>query len=339
MNTKLQYFAAAAVLYPLGTVAGLSFHPEDDTTLGKEFTVAIAVELDEVSVTLNGDDMSDNVDLDGVEMEASVRALISDEYRKVGDGRPLELVRLFEEISMEYDSGDEQGSENAEDLEGISVVFEWNEEEEDYDVSFSEDSEGGDEEILQGLLEDMDFRALLPDGDVDEGDSWEVESDGVVSVLFPGMQLKDLTSLAEDEADEIPTEILEQFEAIPEGLSMNCSFAGLRETDGVTVGVVEVLLEGDSTIDLSPVLGDALELPAEVEPNIEEASVEMSLEGAGELLWNLEEGHMVAYSMEAELEVEIVVSASIDAQGQSFDVEGNVLFLGEVTWGAELAGE
>ena len=335
---RISYLAATAVLLPLGGAEGLSFHPEEQSVLEKEFTIDALVELDEISITVNGDDMSDNIPVDSVGVEATVRALISDEYRKVGDGRPLELVRVFEELSVEYDSGDDQGSESMDDLEGVSVLFQWDEEREDYDVSFTEDSEGADEDILKGLLEDMDFRALLPDGDVDEGGSWEVDTSGIVSVLFPGMRLDDLSRLAGEEADEVPEEILDQLGSIPGGLEMSCEYAGLREEDGVTVAVVELTLEGESSLDFATVIAEAVEL-GEAEADIENATVEFSLEGAGQLLWNLEEGHMVAYSMEAELEVELVVSASVDVQGSSLDVEGDVLFLGEVTWEAGLEGE
>lgn len=335
-SNKLHTFAAALLLVPLGLPAALSFHPEEDTVLSKEFTIEAAFELDDMSVLVNGQDMSDGVDLGDFDMQASVTALLSDEYVSVEDGRPLELLRRFDEVSMEYDTNGEQGSENAEDIEGVAVVFKWNDDTEGYDVDFAEDSESADESVLEGLMEDMDFRGLLPAGDAEQGDSWDVESDTIVGLMFPGMQLSHILSMAQDSGDGIPEGILEQLEDLHEGLEMTCEYTGVRDVDGVSAGVIQITMEGSSALDLSAVLGDAMELPEGADSNIEEATLGVSLEGEGELLWNVEAGHMLSFELESELELELNAVAAVEVQGNSLDVEGSIALLGEISWSAAL---
>ena len=45
-------------------------------------------------------------------------------------------------------------------------------------------------ELLKGLNEDMDLRALLPKDEVKVGDEWDIEVSGLASVIAPGGERK-----------------------------------------------------------------------------------------------------------------------------------------------------
>ena len=52
-----------------------------------------------------------------------------------------------------------------------------------------EEGDTGDTEHLEGLVEDMDLRVLLPDQEVDPDDSWELEPADMAHVFRPGGEL------------------------------------------------------------------------------------------------------------------------------------------------------
>ena len=86
-----------------------------------------------------------------------------DEYRKVGDGRPLLLRRTFEEAPAPF--------------AGTSVVFTWIPEEGAYGKYY--DAREASESALRDLTEDLDLRALLPSSAVAPGDTWTARAAGI----------------------------------------------------------------------------------------------------------------------------------------------------------------
>jgi len=329
----------AAFLLLLGTAASqLTFHADEGLVLLKEFDASLILELDELTLSVDGNDMSDAIPLDGFELEASVSAVTSDEYQEVAGGRPVELVRDFEELVLAYEARDQQDSQNLDKFEGVQVLFSWNEDDEQYDISLTDDSEDVEPDFVKVLLEDMDFRALLPEEDASEGDSWEVASDAIGGVLLPGLSLSTVADLAERDG-QLPTQFMEQLEGLPEDLEMHCEYRGQREEAGVTVGVIGLSIEGSGSLELASVLADEISLGDEVTPEIDQATLELGLEGDGELLWDLEGGHMHSISLEAELDIELIVSATIEAQGDTHQIDGSVLVVGDVEWSATCSSD
>jgi hypothetical protein len=90
-----------------------------------------------------------------------------DEYRRVGDGRPLLLRRTFEEAPSPF--------------AGTSVVFTWVPEEGAYGKYY--DAREASESALRDLTEDLDLRALLPASAVAVGDTWTASAAGLRDVL------------------------------------------------------------------------------------------------------------------------------------------------------------
>ena len=63
-------------------------------------------------------------------------------------------------------------------------LFDWNADDSAYEASFAGD-QGGDEDLLEGLEQDLDLSGFLPDKEVAEGDSWSLESATVRALLAP----------------------------------------------------------------------------------------------------------------------------------------------------------
>ncbi len=156
----------------------IAFHPEEGRSLTKTFGSQMSLDLDELSLIVDGQDMGAMMGDMTFGLETDSTYVVTDEYASMGDGRPQKLHRTFDELSQQSEVNIEiaaagmaetQGSASASELEGLSVVFTWNADDFEYDVAFADGD--GDQALLEGLEEDMDMRGILPDGPVSEGDS------------------------------------------------------------------------------------------------------------------------------------------------------------------------
>jgi hypothetical protein len=145
------------------------------------------------------------------------------------------------------------------ELEGMSVVFTWNEDEEDFDVAFAEGMEG-DEKLLVNLVESLDLREFLPPNEVSSQDEMVGELDGDIAAELVGIREEDGKRLA----------------AIKLELDLS-SASDLKEKMSE---LKDQMPEGMGEIDF------------------ESFDVEFEFKGEGELLWDLEQGlfHSLAIS-------------------------------------------
>ena len=119
--------------------------------------------LDDMQMTMNGQEppMMPEMDLT-VSLVNEVE--ISDEYLSVRAGRPLEIERTFDSLSMDSEmameidmmgqvQSEEMPSTASSELEGTTVTFKWDADEEEYVIAFT-DGEGDTlvEDFSLGLL-------------------------------------------------------------------------------------------------------------------------------------------------------------------------------------------
>lgn len=326
---------ALPALLALKPVAdSLSFHPDEGSSLEKTFGLSLELNLEDATMLVDGNDMGGMILNQFPGVEAKVTTVVQDTYEKMGEGRPLDLVRLFESMMVEYDAGEQSGTESNDDLEGVKVRFTWDDEDGSYRVS-AEDDAAVDEEVLNGLGEDMDLRGLLPGDDVSEGDTWELEGDAIWSVLMPGMDLGNMMASAEvpEEAQPIMSFLEDELGNLMSDFTFSCEYKGQREEDGVTVGVVAVTLELTHSIDLIPMIKEMLsaqEVPVDV--NVEYADVELEMSGQGEMTWNLEGGHVHAFDLDTDASLYLDSAASVDMNGQVQETEASFEFSSAMNW-------
>jgi hypothetical protein len=329
-----------------------AFHPEEGVELTKTFETRVELNLDDLSLTADGQDVGEM--MGDIEMtlthESSVT--VSDEYRSLGEGRPAELLRTFDELesrmafsAMSQFGGDDQEVPGSSELEGTSVLFTWNEDEEEYEPAFEDG--GGDTDLLEGLEEDMDLRALLPDGEVEEGDSWEIELRELESVFAPGGEL----SITPEDADEGEQEIFEEIfgdgleNALEELLDGSCTatYKGTYEVDEIEVGEIQMALEISSTADLSELLqriaesiGEQqdVEMPEFV---IDLADLSLDFEGEGVLLWNLEDGLLHSFEISGSGDIAFDLSIGVDVEGESHSADVSLELSG--SWNQSVTAE
>jgi hypothetical protein len=338
MKKKPRVFPFPVVLVPLALAADWaadrpSYQPKAGTTLSKHIVVESELELDDMTMEMNGQDMSERAGQVEVSLKGTMELSVTDHYETLGDGRPTKLKRSFDEISSvthRSSSNPMAGSEEKDiplksELEGSTVVFSWDEDESSYQVTF--DGEEGDEELLEDLEENLDLRGFLPGAEVSEGDSWAIPAEEVKSALAPGGDVK-----LRPEGDADPMGGMNQFsqnDMIGElDGKFTATYAGTREEeDGARVAVIKLEIEASSAQDMTERLDEIKEqmkgnLPPGLEVDISAFDAEYELEAEGELLWHLETGlvHGLHLSGEVRMIVDISMSMKMGENEQAMEV-------------------
>jgi hypothetical protein len=330
-----------------------AFGPEPGTTLRKTFTLLGDFELDDLSFIADGQDMADMLGLE-LTIKSSTKIGVTDVYDALDAGRPKKLTRTFdaveEALQFEAHASVEMGGEGSNqdlsfssELEGETVVFTWNEEKGGYDVAL--DHGEGDPELLDGLTEDMDLRVLLPDAEVSEGDTWEVEIAELEGLAIPGGDLKLVPEGAEfEEADfdffaEIGKDFNDKMGELFEGKCI-CTFKGVHEKDGLRLGEIAIQIEVASTMDLSALITETIEKFGESEHEMPEfafetADLNLDFQGEGALLWDLEAGCLHSFDLTGDAQIAFDIAASIEAEGQSHHLEASAEVSGTYEQGVE----
>lgn len=316
--------AAAGAALALGLVSywlppdGVGFSPAAATKLQKTFEGSLEFSVDSIRIMVNGEEQDNPMSGDDQNGTASWTVVITDTFEAVEDGRPTELLRRFVEVSGSAEGGDgtsEQGS--FDELEGKTVRFAWNDDEGVYDVSYEEGE--GDDDALKVLIPDMDYRSLLPRGDVSKGDEWKVGGDDFLRVLLPGIDVRQAAeSGVEIEGETIPEAFVELLDEFLKGVSVTCAYRGTSTADGVEVGEIAIKGEitGTTTIDPREFSRDEMDFDGEME-----FEVAIKLPLSGMLLWDLAGGHFHSFELDGEGTVEMHMTMSIPDFGMEFDTE------------------
>ena len=349
MQTRTtQALAALALLAVRPAAQELTFAPAEGVQMTRTFEYTSEAVLDDFSVQLDGEDLTAMLGEFSFEMEATQTYVVTDEVVEAEDGRIARLVRTFDELGGESEVLVEStmGSETIEttassELEGETVVFTWDEDEEDWSVSAGEDSDI-DSDLLEGLEFDMDLAGFLPDDEVESGDSWEVELLGLAGVSFPGGNL----GLMPDEGMEdmegfdpaALTEMMEEYqeralEMLDDWVdgSVRATFAGSHEADGVQLGGIDIELDLAVEAELSELVQDALDeifsqldMPMEVDFSVDLLQVDADTEGDGKLTWDLDASHGHSLVLAIEYEFDLEMEMSVDAAGESHEIAAQV---------------
>ncbi|MEX1025888.1 MAG: hypothetical protein WD226_12515 [Planctomycetota bacterium] len=334
--------AAVLPLLTTTTAVQLAFAPAEGKELTKTFTTTSDLMLQDLSLTADGQDLTELFGAIEASLESENVVVVTDVYAAMDDGRPKRLERTFDSLSATTSISASAAGEGSDDtseidspLEGETVVFTWNPELSEYDVRYADDS-AGDEALLAGLSEDMDLRAFLPGREIEVGDSWEIELEQLGSTLMPGGNL----GWGGDEVDSMDFDAFaEMFEDGFAGLAddllhgtCTLTFASLSDVEGIKIANMDLTIEIDGTADMSQLLTESIEEIVEqqdVAPDItvQRADVFLEFSGEGKLAWNLTAGHAHSLYVTGDLVVgcEIAVDAEMDGQGGSIEALGEVV--------------
>ncbi len=336
--------ALLALALPADRVA---FSPREGTRLTKTYTLEVETALDDLEVWVNGSE-TETPEIQN-ETVLAMSITVTDHYAKIAEGRPLRLERTFDGISGELTTSIENPMTGAMDLEstatseleGTTVVFLWNEEDEEYEIAFAEDDADEDEDLLEGLDADMDLRAFLPGRGVSEGDSWEVENSALVALMAPGGDLhiapdEEMASMGMGNQFDFAKQIGEV-----EG-TITATYGGTRNVEGRQVGVIALTIETESSNDITDMMVEAAEAASAqsgMEQDFESADVQAEYDLEGELLWDIEGGHLVSLEIEGDTESVLDFAVTIRAMGEEIETEQAMYLSGEMRITIEVTRE
>ena len=340
--------AASALALPLLVAFGargdsIAFSPEDGSTIDRELSLDISLFVEDLSLIADGQDMGGMVmgELDEA-LTFSLLLEVTDEFVSSANGKHLELLRTFNQISAEGGTESERESaDGMDELEDETIRFKWNEETEEYDKSFHESE--GDEDLIEGLEVDMDFLALLPTDEVSEGDAWTVEGADAMGLFVPGGMPGGGGEEGAEMQELFEQEIESQLDDAFGDFSIDCKYMGTREEGDTSYGVIEFEFEGEGSLDLSELIMALIDLQAEgqemeIDADIT-AGLDISFNGTGTLLWNAAAGTLYSYDMSCEMTLNADLSAAIDVMGQSQEFEASAELSGTGEWAMSTDGD
>jgi len=312
------------------------FGPEAGSKLTKTFAFAMELELVEQNTILNGEESPTSMEMKSTSRQ-EIKVVVTDEYMNLRDDAPIEFRRSFDELEFEEAtrlSLERMGEEKVGDLhasgisalEGKTVVFSWDDDNEGYTKGFEQ---GGDEDLLKGLAEDMDLRVFLPEDEVQEGDKWKIEPNGLIDILFPG---GDFAFTMESDGDEPPMPAMdpknspyprEWFTGQIEG-DLTAKYVGTCEVDDIKVAVIEITVKIIAARDMTDFLSRTIldeEAPEGMSMSVDHMAVDTTLDGTGRLLWDLGGGHLHTLELRAKVERFSDSAVLLDIGGEALKVE------------------
>ena len=93
----LTTLAAPALLAAGAPFTTLSFAPDEGTTLTKKFTSDMELTMEDMSMSMNGEEMPFEMEMD-MTVNTVQSMTVSDEYVKMRKGAPAQLKRAFDEL-------------------------------------------------------------------------------------------------------------------------------------------------------------------------------------------------------------------------------------------------
>lgn len=339
------------------------YAPDTGEAVSFRYALTTLGELDALTLKIDGEDFSRFVgDLD-LEFTSDAHYEVTDVVLESGSGQAQRLRRSFDELrgvgssSLVSAGGEDRVEVDFESpLEGLTVVFSWNDEDELYDAEFDPARRSNPGQLLAALDEDMSLRRLLPPEpaglEEDEahaprpGDTWEIEYSDLLRIVFPGGNLglvpEDTGEFEEEFLQGLATEVTGVLrERVPGWLrgSSTASYAGARPEGEDVLDDIELAVDLELEADLRELFqgwGEALLEEGGTDWRIEftRAELECELEGAGELTWSRAAGQLDQFVFEGEHETELDLALDLTAFDTTYQIEVVLEFHGE--WGTRV---
>jgi hypothetical protein len=294
--------------------AEIRFAPAPGLALRKTFESSAKQQLESMSVTFNGEEQEQEQEH---QTSTETRLVVIDRYVARDEERVTKLERSFDEFALEAVQEIEAGGEEhkfqgeaTNELTGSTVQFTWDAKAQDYVASAKEGEL--ESEWLEELQFELDFRALLPRGEVAVGDEWEVDAEALRAMLRIDRQLPlDWTRSFDGEEQEQSEEEEEPDEKESTDGELVARFEGLREVDGLELAVIRLAGEYETTSSAER----SVESEQGTQSTVSQTTISVEIEG--ECLWNLAGGHFHSCALEAQTSSTTEADITADFMGQS----------------------
>lgn len=302
-----------------GDKVELHFAPAEGSKVRRTITLDHSLVVQEMqTITPSGPQSSQ----EQISLSAHQVLRTLDEYRKLGDGRPLLLQRRFDEVGWVGQFDLPAGKEEIKaisPLGGVSVVYTWVPEEQTYGRYY--DAHEPPEEVLLHLEEDLDLRALLPASAVGVGEGWSVPAAKLLDVFAPAGRL-DLRF----EAKKTRQNLLRTLRC---GLAGNYGefFGGdssgecklqlrsVAQEQGRSLATVELQVEIENKIDQRGLQQSQMTGPENASGYVcKRAPVTWSFAGKGTLVWDLRAQRAASFQLQGNQKMLIETELAIAQQ-------------------------
>ncbi len=302
----------------------VSFNVGEGSTLKRSLQMGLTLNMDGGTINMGGNEQEIPAEEDDpLELDMAVET--TDTYKKMEGGAVVAMSRSFETFAIEVVDS-EDASDDIE-IEGETVYFK---RAEDGSYSKALEEDGDNDDSLAGLTVDMDFTALLPDGDVEAGDTWEVKSSGISGIFLPGgLPFSDDGESVESVIGTVAIPMLAEGS---EEYSIKCTYVGAKEEG--SLGEITFEFEGSTGGDVAELIMAMSEMEGDDNGMPEDITADAIIEftGKGSMMWNLKEGHADSFEMVVEPTITVDMEMSQDMGDQSFELEFTIDFSGEMTW-------
>lgn len=263
---------------------------------------------------------------------------VTDEFANVADGRVLRLKRTFDEVQSTAtvdlsDAGQEISLRipSKSPLAKRTVSFDRKKAEDAFTASLDAEKSALSE-VLDGLAEDLDLRALLPKEAVKVGESWEPPATALAHVLEPGgaLAIEPDTSVLEKMP---PANVLVPYQAMLVTLvgpcdnaekiegDVECTWKETNKKDGHELARIEFEIDVTTKADHTKEIVRRLEaagLPTDGAPPSSRS--EGKLRGKGHFTWDLTAGRATDLEASLDWRVTMVARWKADAGEVGIDV-------------------
>ncbi len=246
---------AAPILAPQLDAHLLSFRVEDGTSLTTTATRVLTLELSDGEMSMSFDGEEHEAEAPEIELVITEEESLtfSDVFTGVTEGRAAKIKRTFDEIetSSSQHLVNPEGEEMEDETPGTSeltektVVFTWDADDESYSCAFDESVEDGDPDLLEELEAIADFSWYLPEGEVEVGDTWEID---VEAFRQTSSLSGELSVVREGDEDDEDTDFGDQFNDNLSG-EITGEFLEVREEDGRKLAVLHITSELETSIE------------------------------------------------------------------------------------------
>jgi hypothetical protein len=321
------------------------YAPQEGTQLARTWESRIELELDELEATVYGYKIDQRALGMEMKLELERHLEVTDTLGALQQGRPERVERSF--ATAHARTKLRVGAAGREDnlkLEGDSplvgekVVFE--REGDGWKLGFGADSTG-DEALLEGLEQDLDLTALLPDHSVEIGTSWKPEAGALDVLLRPGGSLKLELDASGDKING--AEILR---LSPDLLFGSCeghvkgTLVSVENQSGARLARIRLEIDVRAKQDLAAIARQAFEDANDFRgPTVEmqEVTDELAWKAEGELVWDLAAGHLRSASVDGELEASYHERQIWVTEGKLPEFERSMSFRGTLSVRLEIA--
>ncbi|MBI1382119.1 MAG: hypothetical protein GC161_13670 [Planctomycetaceae bacterium] len=292
------------------------FAPETGLVLAKSTTGELRMELDSYEISVNGEPQ----DFEAPAMTIAIDFTHEwrDTYHAVSGGQPTDLERAY--VTVKSTNATTQGDQErtagrTSPLVGKKVRFTKEEEGDGFDSRFVD--EEGDEELLEDLRVSVDFLGLLPEDDVEVGETWNGDLSRFDEIFSPLGELHtvmdDGTERPEDPWGELLDDALEAMEG-----DFEVTYTGNSEEGGRRLAEFAVRIEAEGSGE-----GEDSRMRDTPSGETESTIVRVATLGAeleAKLLWDLDAKHFVSCELEGAIAISHQEDESFDIGGQTIEI-------------------